>query len=36
MQDCLEEVMVLEKWDRVTLEMPEGLRRRLVKEMLAG
>ena len=34
MQDCLEEVMVLEKWDRITLEMPEGLRRRLVKEML--
>lgn len=34
MQDCLDEVLVLEEWDRATLEMPEGLRRRLHKEML--
>jgi glutamyl/glutaminyl-tRNA synthetase len=34
MQDCLDEVLVLEEWDRTTLEMPKGLRVRLNKEML--
>ena len=33
MQDCLSEVLVLEKWDRITLEMPEGLRQRQNKAM---
>lgn len=35
MQDCLEKVLIIEEWDRTTLEMPEGLRSRLYKEMLA-
>ena len=35
MQDCLDEVLVLEEWDRATLEMPEGLRQRQAKEMQA-
>jgi hypothetical protein len=35
LQDCLEEVIVLEGWDRATLEMPEGLRRRQLQEMLS-
>ena len=34
MQNCLDEVLVLEEWDRTTLEMPQGLRRRLEHEML--
>ena len=34
MQDCLDEVLALEKWDLTTLEMPEDLRVRLNKEML--
>lgn len=34
MQDCLDEVLILEDWDRQTLDMPEGLRRRQAKEML--
>lgn len=34
MQDCLEEVLVLEGWDRNTLEMPAGLRCRQSKAML--
>ncbi len=34
MQDCLDEVLILEGWDRNTLDMPEGLRRRQSKEML--
>jgi hypothetical protein len=34
MQDCLEQVIVLEGWDRATLEMPAGLRRRQLQEML--
>ena len=33
MQDCLSEVLLLEKWDRITLEMPEGLRQRQNKAM---
>lgn len=36
MQGCLEEVLVLEKWDRITLNMPDGLRQRQTKEMQAN
>jgi hypothetical protein len=35
MQDCLDTVIALEKWDRATLTMPEGLRQRQMKEMLS-
>lgn len=28
MEDCLDEVLDLEKWDRETLVMPDGLRKR--------
>lgn len=28
MEDCLEQVLLIEGWDRQTLKMPEGLRRR--------
>ena len=28
LEDCLDRVLVLEGWDRATLRMPEGLRRR--------
>jgi hypothetical protein len=33
MQDCLDQIIVLEKWDRSTLEMPAGLRKRQLQEM---
>jgi hypothetical protein len=33
LQDCLAEVIVLEKWDRATLEMPAHLRKRQMREM---
>jgi hypothetical protein len=29
MQQCLEDVLIHEKWDLETLDMPEGLRQRL-------
>jgi len=35
MQDCLDTVIALEKWDRATLQMPEGLRKRQMQELLA-
>jgi hypothetical protein len=35
LQDCLDRVLALEQWDRATLRMPEGLRRRQMKELLA-
>ena len=35
MQDCLDTVIALEKWDRTTLQMPEGLRRRQMQELLS-
>jgi hypothetical protein len=35
MQDCLDTVIALEKWDRTTLQMPEGLRKRQMKELLS-
>jgi hypothetical protein len=35
MQRCLEDVIDLEKWDRTTLEMPVGLRKRQMQEMLS-
>jgi hypothetical protein len=34
MQDCLDDVLTLEGWDRQTLKMPEGLRCRQRKAML--
>lgn len=35
MQDCLDKIIELEAWDRNTLEMPEGLRKRQLQEMLS-
>ena len=35
MQDCLDRVIELEKWDRATLVMPEGLRNRQMRELLS-
>ncbi len=35
MEDCLATVIALEKWDRATLKMPDGLRVRQMKEILA-
>ena len=35
MQDCLDNVIELEGWDRATLEMPVGLRKRQLQEMLS-
>ena len=35
MQRCLDEVIVLEKWDRATLEMPAELRARQMREILS-
>lgn len=34
LQDCLDRVLELEQWDRATLRMPEGLRRRQMTEVL--
>lgn len=31
LQDCLDRVLEMEQWDRTTLRMPEGLRRRQLK-----
>ncbi len=33
MQDCLDTVIALEKWDRATLQMPEGLRKRQMQDL---
>jgi hypothetical protein len=35
MQDCLDKVIALEAWDRSTLEMPAGLRKRQLQEILS-
>jgi hypothetical protein len=35
MQDCLDKIIEIEGWDRSTLEMPIGLRKRQLKEMLS-
>ena len=35
MQDCLVQIIALEGWDRQRLEMPEGLRKRQMQEMLS-
>lgn len=35
MEDCLDEVLDLEGWDRTTLKMPEGLRQRR-DDLIAG
>lgn len=32
MEDCMEKIIEIEHWDRATLQMPEGLRRRQLKE----
>jgi len=33
LQDCLDRVLELEQWDRATLRMPDGLRRRQMQEL---
>lgn len=35
LQDCLDQVLALEKWDRATLTMPANLRVRQAKAMLS-
>lgn len=35
MQDCLEKVIEMEGWDRGTLEMPPGLRKRQLQEIIS-
>lgn len=35
LQDCLDDVIRQENWDRATLQMPPHLRERLMQEMLA-
>ncbi len=35
LQDCMDQVLVLEKWDRKTLQMPEFLRVKQLKEIAA-
>lgn len=35
MQDCLDKVIALEKWDRTTLQMPDGLRKRQMEDLLS-
>lgn len=35
MQDCMEKIIEMEGWDRATLEMPAGLRKRQLKEILS-
>ena len=34
LEGCMEQILVLEQWDRATLQMPEGLRRRQMIELL--
>lgn len=36
LQDCLEEVIRLENWDRKTLQMPANLRQRQIQEIKGG
>ena len=33
LQDCMEQILVLEKWDRKTLQMPPSLRIKQLKEI---
>jgi hypothetical protein len=35
LQDCLDQILALEKWDRATLTMPPNLRVRQAKAMLS-
>jgi hypothetical protein len=35
MQDCLDTIIDLEKWDRTTLQMPESLRKRQMRDLLS-
>ena len=36
LQDCMDQILVLEKWDRETLQMPEYLRVKQLKEISSG
>jgi hypothetical protein len=33
LEDCMEKILEIEKWDRATLSMPAGLRRRQAEEI---
>jgi hypothetical protein len=33
LEDCMEKILEIEKWDRTTLTMPEGLRKRQAEEI---
>jgi hypothetical protein len=35
MQDCLDRVIEMEEWDRATLEMPVGLRKRQLQAIIS-
>jgi len=35
MQDCMEKIIEMEGWDRATLQMPEGLRKRQLNEVMS-
>lgn len=32
-EDCMDKILEIEKWDRATLTMPEGLRKRQAEEI---
>jgi hypothetical protein len=36
LEECMDQVIKLEGWDRQTLQMPEGLRRRQLNELMKG
>lgn len=36
MEDCLQDILVLEEWDLKTLEMPENLRAMFIEEIQGG
>ncbi len=36
LQDCLDQVILLEQWDRTTLEMPAHLRKRQMQNLLSS
>jgi hypothetical protein len=33
LQDCMDQILLLEKWDRKTLQMPQYLRAKQLKEI---
>ena len=35
LQECLCQVLELERWDRATLQMPQGLRKQQMRELLS-